>query len=131
MSDLDPITQLFGSYAWAMDANDFGLLGDVFARDASFSVAIDGGDTYGPFEGRDAIIEFISSTVGDQQDQRRHVITNHRQGDGAQVTAILTLNVIADGKLTVQSTGVYHTELVTEDGKERFAKMNLVLDLPF
>ena len=61
---------------------------------------ITGGDTIGPISGRDAIVEFCSSTVGEQTDQRRHVITNVRIGaetdTDAEVTAILTLIVVAE-----------------------------------
>src|SRR3982751_749405 len=99
-----------------MDANDFGLLGEVFADQASFTIEIAGMDEpIGPFEGRQAIIDFISGAVTEQNDQRRHVITNIRQ-DGGGATAILSLFVTADGELVVQTTGVYRTELTEEGG---------------
>ena len=33
--DRDAIEQLYADYAWAMDANNFDLLGEVFAQDAT------------------------------------------------------------------------------------------------
>ena len=46
--------------------------------------------TIGPYESRDAIVEFISSTTEAQQDQRRHVITNVRL-EGADRTRLLPM----------------------------------------
>ena len=82
-----------------------------------------------------AFVEFCSSTVGEQTDQRRHVITNVRveseTEEAATVTAILTLVVVENGALEVKSSGLYRTEVVDDGGKLRFASMLLTLDLPF
>jgi len=135
MADRSAIDQLFADYGWPMDSREFSVLGDVFTEDAEFTIVITGGDTIGPISGRDAIVEFCSSTVGDQQDQRRHVITNVRVGpqteNDATVTAILTLIVVADGGLTVKSSGLYRTHVVDDGGAWRFSSMHLTLDLPF
>jgi hypothetical protein len=118
-----------------MDSREFELLGDTFTADANFTIVITGGDTIGPISGRDGIVEFCSSTVGEQTDQRRHVITNVRVGAQtdveADVTAILTLIVVAEGALTVKSSGLYRTRAVLDGGAWRFASMHLTLDLPF
>ena len=130
MPDYATAAQLFARYAAAMDDNDFDVLADVFTRDATFTVDITGGPTVGPYDSRDSIVEFISTTTKEQQDQRRHVITNVRlEGDVAY--GILSLFVTADGELTVQSTGVYRTDLAEEDGALRFANMYLTLDRPY
>lgn len=135
MSDRDEISELLSNYAWAMDAGDFGALEDMLDDDVSFAIEIPGADTIGPIEPRDAVIEFISSTVSGQQDQRRHVISNQRferrAGDQADVTATLTLNVIADAKLTVQATGIYRFGLVRRADGWRVAQLTILLDLPF
>jgi 3-phenylpropionate/cinnamic acid dioxygenase small subunit len=135
VADRLAINQAFASYAWAMDAKDWDLLGQVFTEDASFTVAVAGGPTVGPFEGRAAIVDFISSTTAAQQDQRRHVITNvrmEREGPGeATATAILTLIVTAAGELTVHSTGPYRVDVVDEGDAWRFRRMHLALDRPF
>jgi 3-phenylpropionate/cinnamic acid dioxygenase small subunit len=128
--DYAAVAELFARYASAMDDNNFDVLRDVFAERAEFTVDITGGPTVGPYESRDAIVDFIQSTTEEQQDQRRHVITNVRtEGDVAY--GILSLFVTADGELTVQSTGVYRTDLVQEDGALRFASMYLTLDRPY
>jgi hypothetical protein len=118
-----------------MDSREFEVLGDTFTKDADFTIAITDGDTIGPIDGRDAIVEFCSSTVHEQTDQRRHVITNVRIGPQteteADVTAILTLIVVADGELNVKSSGLYRTRAVLDGDRWRFASMHLTLDLPF
>jgi uncharacterized protein (TIGR02246 family) len=135
MSERDEIAELLSDYAWAMDAGDFEALNDIFAEDSSFVIHIPGADTVGPIAPRQAIVEFIGGTVSDQQDQRRHVVSNQRfesRGDGeAVVTATLTLNVIAAGSLEVKSTGVYRADLVREQAGWRMRSLEISLDLPF
>jgi hypothetical protein len=135
MADRNAIEQLFSDYGWPMDSREWPVLSDTFTEDADFTIAITGGDTIGPIRGRAAIVEFCSSTVNEQTDQRRHVITNVRIGPqtdtDATVTAILTLIVVADGELTVKSSGLYRTRVVRDGDAWRFASMHLTLDLPF
>lgn len=136
MADRDAIEQLFADYGWPMDSREWPVLESVFTEDAEFTITIAGGDTIGPIAGRDAIVEFCSSTVNAQTDQRRHVISNLRLGPetdvDATVTAILTLVVVENGQLEVKSSGLYRTKVVREaDGKWRFSSMLLELDRGF
>jgi len=135
MIDRDSLEQLFAQYGWPMDSKEFPTLNQVFTQDAKFTVQIAGGDTYGPIEGREAIYDFVSQTVGAQTDQRRHVITNMRiessSGESTTATAILTLLVIDNGRIQVQSSGLYRGVIVQEDGTWRFSDLHLHLDLPF
>lgn len=136
MADRPAIEQLFADYGWPMDTQEWPVLASVFAEDADFTITIPGVDPIGPIKGRDEIVEFCSSTVGDQTDQRRHVISNIRltneTDSSADVYAILTLVVVADGALAVQSSGLYRTKVAVQaDGKWRFTSMLLELDLPF
>ena len=135
MSDRDEIAELLSNYAWAMDAGDFEALHDFFAEDASFVIHIAGADSVGPISPRQEIVDFIGGTVSDQQDQRRHVISNQRfesRGDDeAVVTSTLTLNVIESGTLEVKSTGIYRADLVREKAGWRMRALEISLDLPF
>ena len=131
MADRDTIEQLFATYAWAMDARSFDLFDDVFTTDASFVVSIAGGDTYGPFEGRAAVADFIGSTTQEQTDQRRHAILNVRTEGSDKATALLSLHVVYHGVMTLKSCGVYTVELGEEDGATKFSSMDLALDLGF
>jgi hypothetical protein len=115
-----------------MDAREFDGLNRVFAENASFGVTIAGvAEPVGPFEGRAAVVDFISTTTREQTDQRRHVITNVRPEGDDGATATLTLLVAENGTLTLQSCGVYRVRLADEGGSLRFSEMNLALDVPF
>jgi len=135
MSKRDEIGELLSDYAWAMDAGDFEALNQVFTEDAEFSIEIPGTDTIGPFSPRQEVIDFIAGTAAELQDQRRHVVTNQRfvrEGENeAEVTATLTLNATADGKLTVLATGIYEVAVRREDGGWRIASLAILLDAPF
>jgi 3-phenylpropionate/cinnamic acid dioxygenase small subunit len=135
MADRKAINDLFADYAWAMDDRDFDLLAQVFHDDASFVIYIEGADPVGPISPGSGVVEFISSTTQQQTDQRRHVITNVRfeeeTDSDAKVTATLTLIVIDNGQLTVQSTGVYTAECVNSGSRWQFREFALALDLPF
>ena len=135
MADRDSIEQLFADYGWPMDTREWPVLATVFTRDASFVITIQGEEAVS-VTGCDEIVEFCSSTVNAQTDQRRHVITNVRITDATDTTAnayaILTLVVVTDGELEVKSSGLYRTKVVREsDGRWRFAHMLLELDRTF
>ena len=127
MADYAQVSDVFARYAAAMDDNNFSMLRDVFTDDAVFTIDITDGPTVGPFESGDAVVEFIQSTTEEQQDQRRHVITNVRI-DGNDAYGILSLFVTAGGELTVQTTGVYKVTLAEAGGGVRFSTMYLTLD---
>jgi 3-phenylpropionate/cinnamic acid dioxygenase small subunit len=132
MADRRAIADLFSEYAWALDVKDWDLLRQVFHEDASLTLELTGADTVGPIAPGAEVVDFISSTSEGQDDQRRHVVTNLRyESEGEEdvvVTATLTLLVTADGELSVQSTGVFHTEVVLEAGRWQFRDFRLALD---
>src|ERR1700729_1147034 len=112
MADRQAIHDVLADYAWANDAKDEDILNRIFPEDSRFSLEIAGvEEPIGPFEGREAIVEFIYPTVKAQTDQRRHAIVNTRfledGPDSAKVRAYLLLNVIDGGVLDVKSAGVY------------------------
>jgi uncharacterized protein (TIGR02246 family) len=125
------VADAFARYAAAIDDAEFARLRDLFTEDASFTVDIADGPTEGPYQPRDAILEFISSTTSQQPDQRRHVITNVRIEGQHTAYGVLSLFATATGEVVVQTTGVYRTELAQEDGTWRFRSMYLTLDRPY
>ena len=136
MADREAINDVLADYAWANDAKDEGILKRIFAEDSRFSLEIAGvEEPIGPFEGRDAIVEFIYPTVKAQTDQRRHAIVNTRfledNADSAKVRAYLLLNVIDGGVLDVKSAGVYDVDFVRDGDAWVIKSMHLALDAPF
>jgi 3-phenylpropionate/cinnamic acid dioxygenase small subunit len=136
MADRQKILDVIADYAWANDAKDEDTVKAVFADDARFGLTIAGVDEpIGPFEGRQAIVDFIYPTIKAQTDQRRHVIPNVRfmseTDDSASVRCYLVLIVIDNGALEVKSTGVYEIDFGVERGEWKITSMDLALDLPF
>jgi hypothetical protein len=136
MADREAINDVLADYAWANDAKDEGILRRIFAEDARFSLEITGvEEPIGPFEGRDAIVDFIYPTVKAQTDQRRHAIINTRfledEADRAKVRAYLLLNVIDGGALDVKSAGVYEVDFARAGEDWVIKSMHLSLDAPF
>lgn len=130
IGDYGQVAELFAKFGAAVDQHRADTLTDVLAEGASFEVIVAGGETYGPFSPRDAVIEFVGSTVTAQTDQRRHCITNFRR-EGASVFAYLSLLVTEAGELSPRSTGVYEATLAAENGQPRINALRLTLDRPF
>lgn len=135
MANRGKITDTLNRYAWGYDENDMGAIEDSFAKDAVMSMKIQDGDLIGPFEGRDAILELMKSSLETQDDQRRHITTNvfvdDETDESATVTSYLLLAVIKDGALDVISSGWYRDKFVVEDARWVIADRFLQLDLPY
>src|SRR4051794_15460732 len=135
MADRHAIEDLFVRYAEANDKRDTDLVASTMTEDATMSIGIADADTYGPFEPRNAVVEFIGGAFSAQTDRRRHVISNvivvEDGDDRAKANGYLTLIVTDNGKTEVKSAGIYETEVVNEGGQWRFASMYLTLDNGF
>lgn len=133
MADRESIRELFADYGYANDTRDRELLARLLAPDAGFEISIPGqGVELGPFEGAEAVEEFITADLAAQTDQRRHVITNFRfeneTDDSADVQAYLSLHVTDGGRLEVRCAGVYRASVVLDGGTWRFRRIALQLD---
>jgi len=129
------IEDVLNAYAHAYDDRDAAAVGEAFAVDGTMSFRIADGDVIGPFEGREAIVAMMASTLAGQADQRRHLAStftlDHVDGETARARSYLTLAAVADGKLEVLTTGRYEDELVRVDGAWLLSSRHLALDLPF
>ena len=112
------IHELLNRAAFAYDERDMVMLEASFAKQASFSMCIAGGDLIGPFEGRDAIMGLMNSSMSEQKDVRRHVISNiFFKEDEAEIIVISNLTLIATvgDESQLLTTGVYR-DTVEEEG---------------
>lgn len=135
MADRNQINDVLSRYSWGYDENQLDVIGECFTSDAVFSMRIADGDLIGPFEGREAILGLMKSSLESQTDQRRHVTTNvflESEDEGAaQVVSYLTLIAVADGALNVLSSGWYRDAFVLDSGAWRIRDRFLQLDLPY
>ena len=125
------IHELLGRAAYAYDERDMDMLERCFAQGASFSMRIAGGDPVGPFEGREAIMELMSGSMKEQNDVRRHVISNIFFDDSqAQPTVVSNLTLIAteNGESQLLTSGVYYDSVVEEGGSWCISRRHIDLD---
>jgi hypothetical protein len=122
-------------YGWGYDERDRALLADCFTADAVWEGSIMGGDTVGPFEGRDAVTAFLVDFWATQTDQRRHIFTNvvvdDLRGSSAVAHAYLLLTASSQATMTPVTTGPYRLTLRKEDGVWRIDRLTAGFDAPF
>ena len=68
------IHELMSRAAYYFDLHDTDGLEACFCEDAKMLVNIAGGETFGPFDGRDSIMELMRGSLEAQKDRRRHII---------------------------------------------------------
>ena len=129
------IQELLSRSAYYFDMHDISNLESCFAEDANMLVNIAGGDTFGPFEGREAIMGLLSGTLAVQTDTRRHVICDiFFESEGKQeatVVSTLLLSSVEAGEISLVTSGIYRDTVKKVDGKWLFANRHLDLDMPF
>src|SRR5512139_1255447 len=115
MSARGDIENTFHRWALAYDEKDLETMSDCFTEDAVMTLRIGDGDLVGPFDGRDAIMGLMSSSLESQTDQRRHITTNiiirSEDDSKANTESYLTLTAVENGAIRLVATGRYVDEL--------------------
>lgn len=115
------IHELMSRAAYYFDAHDTDRLEACFCEDARMLVNIAGGETFGPFEGRDSIMELMRGSLEMQKDKRRHIICDvfFESEDDNEATVISTLVVssVENDEMTLVTSGVYR-DLVRKVGSD-------------
>ena len=129
------IMETLNRYAWGYDSRDLTLMGNSFAVEGSFDIQLEGSEGWGPYKGRQAIVDWLAEIMESQTDQRRHCVTNiiFREigASTALVDSYLILTAVENGELRVVCTGTYHDQMVQEDGQWLIKHKTLKLDNPF
>lgn len=129
------ILETLNRYTWGYDARDLAMLGDTFTVDGVFTIELAGHAGWGPYRGRQAIVDWLAGIMRTQSDQRRHCVSNHLfrtlGAEGATVDSYLTLCAVETGTPRLVATGTYRDELVDDDGTWRIRLKTLVLDCAF
>ncbi|GAB91304.1 nuclear transport factor 2 family protein [Gordonia rhizosphera] len=120
VSDRLVILDVVNRYGWSYDERDLDSLERTFTADAVFDGSVAGSVDVGPYEGREAIIEWLKGHMAAQQEQRRHTILNpifvSQTESTATVNCYLVLTAVADGVARLVTTGFYRFDLVNDDG---------------
>lgn len=73
---LTEVQQCVNRYSWSFDDRREDLLRECFTADAVWEASVMNEVQVGPFVGRDAVMEWLTTFWRHQRDQRRHVFTN-------------------------------------------------------
>ena len=96
------IHELLGRAALAYDERDMATLEAGLAANATMSMRIADGDLIGPFEGREAIMKLFADSMAQQNDVRRHVVSNiFFDESGEHPVAVSNLTLLATAACTV------------------------------
>lgn len=129
------ILETLNRYAWGYDTRDLELMGGTFARTGTFDIKLEGQPGWGPYEGRQAIVEWLAEVMAGQSDQRRHCVTNvifrELGASSAVVDSYLLLTAVENDALRVVCTGTYRDEMVKDGDAWLIAHKTLQLDNPF
>lgn len=129
------IHELMSRAAYYFDVNDTDGLEACFCEDARMLVEIAAGETFGPFEGRDSIMELMRGTLEQQKDRRRHIICDvffESEGNNeATVVSTLVVSSVENDAITLVTSGLYR-DLVRKVGPDwLIADRHLNLDRMF
>jgi hypothetical protein len=131
------IADRIARYGWTYDERDRAGLGECFSEGGVWEGQIMGTTPVGPFEGREAIVEFLTGFWDEQDDQRRHVFTNvivdSLDGDRAGAHAYLILLGSSEAAMRTETAGPYRFELVREDADQiwRLSRLCAGFDAPY
>lgn len=122
-------------YCWGYDERRPELLEDCFTEDAVWEGDVGAAQAVGPIQGRQAIVDWLTSFWPHQSDQRRHILLNtliERQAAAEATTLSYLLLLSAKGdRVSLETTGFYRLELVGSEGGWRIRHLFAGFDAPF
>lgn len=122
-------------YCWGFDERNVDVLADCFTADGSWAGDSMGETKIGPFEGREAVVAWLTRYWDHQRDQRRHVVTNvvvtACSDDEATLLSYLLLFGSKQAASRLESIGLYRLDCRREGEQWRIASLNAGFDSPF
>ena len=122
-------------YAWAFDEHDRHLLAACFWPDGRFVGSFMGTEDVGPFEGRDAIVDWLGGAMDLQLHQRRHHVTNlvvdALTSTTATAGAFLHMTAVVDQEILAITAGFYRVAMEKDRDVWRIREMFAGFDRPF
>ena len=98
-------------------------------------VNIADGQTFGPFEGREAIMGLLNAALDAQTDTRRHIISNflfEEEGDDtATCISQIVLAATENGEIRLITSGIYRDVVVKTGDSWQISDRLLNLELGF
>jgi hypothetical protein len=127
--------QCVNRYGWAFDERREDILREVFTEDAVWEASVMDETPVGPFEGRDAVIGWLSRFWGVQKDQRRHAFTNFivDKHTDDQMTAYCYLQLLGSTRASsrFEVAGFSRAQLVRVGPRWAISRYTAGFDAPF
>lgn len=128
------IHELLYRAAFGYDSHNVEILNNCFAKEAVMTIRVGGGELIGPYDGQEAVINFMERAMRRQTDKRLHEISNiffEKEGETVAVAiSSLTLFATENGVCNLLSTGIYRDEVKKVDGGWKIVKRHLDIELP-
>jgi hypothetical protein len=129
------LAELMYRYGWSFDERQADLLLSCFAQDARWEARIMGATIIGPFEGREAIMDFMTGFWPAQTDQRRHMVTNVLIEDQSPTDATIfsyhLLMSAAGGRVEPVTAGFYKVQATKTEAGWKMKSLLAGYDVPF
>lgn len=131
------ILQRLHEYCWGYDSNDMALLGSVFSEQASSGgIVADSELSWGPWQGKAAIVEALTAIRESQPDRRRHVIDScvfeRITPSTARARVYVNIFSYANGKAPhLVTVGEYSLDASNSGNGWRLERLDEVLDSAF
>lgn len=127
--------QAINRYGWAFDERREDVLRGIFTEDAVWEASVMNETPVGPFEGRDAVLGWLSRFWTVQRDQRRHAFSNFivEDFDGDEMTALCYLQLFGSTRAAsrFEVAGFSRVRLVRAGPRWAIARYTAGFDAPF
>src|SRR6266568_383723 len=131
-NDRFAIIERLHRYSWGYDARDLDMLKESFTSNARMTISLQGTPGWGPFVGREVIVDWMAGVMKTQSDQRRHSMTNvvfdELTSAHAVVRSFLVLTAAEKDVVRLVTTGAYRVEAIRESDEWRISDLDLTLD---
>ncbi len=122
-------------YCWAYDERRADILADCFSEDAVWVGTVLGEIAIGPYQSRQAIVDWLTQFWPHQHDQRRHMVLNHLveriSPNEAETLSYLLLTSSDGASVKIECTGFYRCELRMAGDDWQITSMSAGFDAPF
>jgi hypothetical protein len=126
------IHEAFARWGIAYDEAQFEVIRSLFTKGAELVVLLGSKEPINSAKGSDAIVDSVANALRQQQDQRRHAITNvviDRLTENEASAIAYGIVIVANDGLSLGASVIYFGDLRCEaDGVWRFSKFVIGMD---